>query len=187
MHRLSIWGTNAAIVLAASLAASVALAEVGWVQGAPLNLRSGAGNQYRILGAIKPGERLEVLKRVDGWTQVKLPDGKKGWISAGFLDPVAPPTVRLEKLEAETIRLQAELEAATSESERMRTSTEEIVGRDEEQRNDIDRLRIENTRLRAGVRWAEWMTGALIFSTGMALGAIVRGLSGRNRSSRLRL
>jgi len=162
-------------------------AETGWVRGAPLNLRSGPGTQYRIVGGAKPGDRLEVLTRGDGWTQVRIPNGKEGWIAEGYMDPKPPPTIRLGQLEQEVTSLRSELDTSQSETSQLRSSNQELAGSDEGQKEEIARLTKENYKLRAGERWAEWITGALILSTGMVLGALLSRLSARRSRTRLRL
>ncbi len=176
-----------ASVLGLLLLAGAAGAEEAWVRGAPLNLRSGPGTQFRILASATPGDRLSVLERGDGWTKVRDGEGKTGWIAEGYLEPDAPPTVRLAQLEAETEQLRSTLESTSAEAQRLRQSNDTLSSADGGQKEEIERLTQENYKLRAGTRSAEWLMGALIFCTGMALGAILHGISGRRRASRLRL
>ena len=177
-----------AILAGWSAAPQTAAAEdVGWVRGAPLNLRRGAGTEFKIIGGVKPGDRIEVLGRGNGWTRVRTGDGREGWIAAGYLDPVAPPTTRLAQLENETQRLTEDLDLATREVERFRSSYDEISDRDSQQRSELDRLTQDNAKLRAGSAWADRIAGALILGTGMVLGAIWHRLTTRNRGTRLRL
>ena len=179
------WAALGALLLLLGVA-TAALAETAWVRGAPLNLRSGPGTQFRIIGTAKPGDPVNVLERMESWTKVRKGDNT-GWIAAGYLDPQPPPTQRLEQLEAETTRLQEQLASTGNEADRLRESNAEISGQDESQKAEIARLTQENFKLRAGERYAEWITGALILGLGMSLGALLRGISGRNRSNRLRL
>ena len=173
-----------AIGLCAAVAAS---AENAWVRGAPLNLRSGPGTQYRILAAAQPGERMQILKRGNGWTQVRTGEGKAGWIAAGYLDAKAPPAIRLAELEAEAEKLRGSLSTTTEEASRLRESNNSLSSTDTGQRGEIEQLTKENYKLRAGTRSAEWLTGALILGMGMVLGAILHSFSGRRRTQRLRL
>lgn len=178
----------AALALAGVLfVATAAWAEAAWVRGAPLNLRSGAGTGFRIIASAKPGERLEVLSRGDGWTRVRIPSGKEGFIAAGFLDAQPPPNVRLAELEQQVTTLTDQLDSTTSEASTLRSRSDSLASSDADQKTKIEELTQENYKLRAGERWAEWIIGALLLGTGMALGAILRGVSGRRRSNRLRL
>ena len=178
----------AALGLSALLVAPPAAAEQGWIRGeVRLNLRSGPGNQYRILGVVKTGDPLQVLERRESWTMVRTGEGEDGWIPAGYLDTQPPPTMRLEELEVEVANLREVLEKAETEASTLRQRSEEVSTRDFQQKAEIERLTKENYRLRAGERWAEWITGALVLSTGMALGALLSRISSRRHRQRLRL
>lgn len=181
-------GGVAAVGLLALLVALPALAERAWVSGdLRLNLRSGPGNQYRILGVLNTGDALQVLERTENWTKVRTDAGEDGWIPGGYLKPQPPPTLRLEKLEAEVSNLREALEKTEREAAELRRGREEISANDSAQKAEIERLTKENYRLRAGERWAEWITGALVLSTGMALGALLSRISSRRHRQRLRL
>jgi hypothetical protein len=176
----------ATFVICCSLAfVAGATAEVAWVKGAPLNLRSGAGTEFRILATTTPGERVEVLERTERWVKVKKAEGTAGWIAAGYLEPKAPPLQRVGILEAELEELSGQLDEVTTAAEKLRSESDTLRERDEGRAAELSRLEQQNVEYRAGARWPEWVTGALILSTGMALGAVLRQLSGR-RQNRLR-
>ena len=181
-------GGVAALGLWVLLAALAALAEPAWVTGeVRLNLRSGPGNQHQILTVLKTGDPLQVLERSEDWAKVRTAGGQEGWVPAGFLQaqPLAP--IRPEELDAEVARLRSVLESAEAEASDLRRSSEELSANDAEQKAEIERLTKENYRLHAGERWAEWITGALVLSTGMALGALLSRISIRRQRQRLRL
>ena len=53
-----------------------ALAESAWVTSeVRLNLRTGAGTQFRIVGVLATGDSVEILKRKDDWTQIESDNG----------------------------------------------------------------------------------------------------------------
>ena len=191
MQKISLMGLSggmAALGLLALLVALPALAEPAWVSGeVRLNLRSGAGNQFRILGVLKTGDSLQVLERSEKWTKVRTAEGEEGWIPGGYLNPQPPPAIRLEELEVEVATLRNVLESAESEASGLRQRSEDLASNDSDQKAEIARLTKENYRLHAGERWAEWITGALVLSTGMALGALLSRISSRRGRQRLRL
>ena len=45
------------------------------------NVRSGAGNDYPSVATVKQGEKLIVIGEIGDWLNVRLEDGKEGWIS----------------------------------------------------------------------------------------------------------
>jgi SH3 domain protein len=169
-------------------APAASAAEPAWVDNeVRLNLRTGAGTGFRIVGAVSTGDRVEILSRENNWTQIRLQDGKRGWIPAGYLKSEAPPDVRLAEAEEELRKLRSQYENATLDVTRLRDSNDQISGREKEQTDEINRLTLENLDLKSGPRWPEWITGASILSVGMILGALLRGSSSRRPTPRIRL
>ena len=138
MQKISLMGLAggmAALGLLALLVALPAVAEPAWVSGeVRLNLRSGAGNQYRILGVLKTGDSLQVLERSEKWTKIRTAEGEEGWIPGGYLSPQPPPASRLEELEVEVASLRNVLESAESEASGLRRRSEELASNDSEQK-----------------------------------------------------
>jgi SH3 domain protein len=168
--------------------AGVVRAEQAWVRGEiRLNLRTGPGTQFRIVEGLTTGNGVEILERGKNWTQVLLPNGKKGWIPAGYLVPEPPPLVRLEQVERQFSRVQEEFEAASSEAKRLQETNATLAGRDGEQQAEIERLSLEVLELSAGARWPEWITGASILVVGMIVGALLHRNATRRPSSRIRI
>ncbi|MBW2305806.1 MAG: SH3 domain-containing protein [Deltaproteobacteria bacterium] len=50
------------------------------VMGTTVNIRSGPGTNHGIIGSVRRGDRLTLLGESGNWFQVRLPDGKEGWI-----------------------------------------------------------------------------------------------------------
>lgn len=174
--------------LALLFVASEVAAEAAWVRGGiRLNLRTEPGTQYRIIGGVGTGDAVTILGRVEGWTKVRNAEGKTGWIPEGYLQSEPPPTVKLGQLEDEVTSLRAQLEASSARVVDLETTNETLAGRDGTQRSEIDRLKVENTEMRASKRWPEWITGASVLAAGMLLGAILHRNSTRRPSSRIRL
>jgi SH3 domain protein len=155
------------------------------VRGAPLNLRAGAGTQFKILTTVRVGEEVSVLERKERWIHVRKSDGREGWIAAGYLDATAPPRMRVDQLDEELGGARAELEQVSGELEALRAENASLTKREASRSEEFARIERENMQLRAGARWPEWITGALIFATGMALGAVLRRR--RQQQSRIRL
>ncbi|MBW2576457.1 MAG: TIGR04211 family SH3 domain-containing protein [Deltaproteobacteria bacterium] len=152
-----------------------------------LTLRTGAGTQYRIIGALTTGDVATILTRGDGWTKVRTAEGKEGWVSAGFLQASPPARIQLERLERNTEELRRQVAELSEKTADLRTTNEKIETNDATQRQEIDQLTRENFELRAGARWPEWITGAGIVLVGMALGALLGRNAGRRRQPRVRL
>ncbi len=181
--------TVSTLALAAmALLSAGAAAEAAWVKDeVHLQLRTGAGNAYRIIGRIKTGDSVSILNRGDGWTEVKTDAGKSGWVPAGFLQAEPPASIALAELEAETAVLRSDFERLTEQTAALRASNEKMSAQDAGQRGQIDQLTRENYELLAGARWPEWITGAGIVFVGMVLGWLLSRGSGRRRQQRIRL
>lgn len=151
-----------------------------------LQLRTGAGNQYRITGRIRTGDSVEVLEVGDGWTRVRVDDGEEGWVPAGFLQEEPPARVVLERIEGDTAQLRDEVERLQAQTAALQVENERLSGQDSGQRAEIERLTRENMELRAGARWPEWITGTVIVLVGMLLGSWL-SRAGRRRQQRIRL
>lgn len=180
------------VALIAMATAAPVQAEKGWVRGEiRLNIRTGPGTQYRIVGVAKTGDGVEVLTRTDNWTQIRLTseDGGvfEGWIPEGYLKPQPPPTVRLGQAETRVTELEGQLGAIENETEKLRKNNRMLTTQDGDQQSQISLLTMENMELRAGARYPEWITGASIFSAGMILGAMLHRSSVRRQPSRIRL
>ena len=174
------------------LGAARVSAETGWVKGeVRLNLRTGPGNQYRILGLVRTGDEVQVLERGEEWTRIEHRDTegevKQGWIPEGYLSAEAPPTIRLSQAEARGAALEQELATLRESSEKLRGDHQALATQDGEQKSQIQKLTMENMELRAGARYPEWITGASIFAAGMVLGAWLHRNSSRRQPSRIRL
>ena len=177
------------LVVACLFVAPTALAAPAWVKGEiRLNLRSGAGTQYKIIGAVQTGDQLNVLASRESWTRVETPDKKIGWIPAGYLENEPPPKLRLKQVETEAATLGTQLEELRAEAIKLRETNATLSSNDSGQREEIEALKIENFELRAGARYQEWITGALILALGMIVGALLhRRNSARRGSGRIRL
>ena len=163
--------------------------ERAWVRGEiRLNVRSGPGTQFRILGGVATGDGLVITRRGDGWIEVQLEDGITGWIPEGYLKAEPPPTVRLAQLEREVVDLRERLDTSTSDAEQLKQGNATLTETDGTQRAEIDRLTLDNTKLRAGARYPELIAGAGILAAGMILGALLhKSSSSRRPMSRIRL
>lgn len=102
MRVRSIYGLIAAVMLLATMAGAVqaAGAPTFSVAVAALNLRQGPGTNYAILDVLRSGEAGTITGRDAGgvWWQVKLSDGRAGWVHGGYVtvsgDTSAVPVVQ---------------------------------------------------------------------------------------------
>ncbi len=153
-------------------------AETREVGPGAVQLRSGPGTEFPAAAALAPGEDVEVVESASGWARVKLSDGREGWVGESYLvggDIAVQPD--------EIARLRDDLAAAQNENRRLAATAEASQGDGAER----TRLAAENAELRGRDSWMQWVAGALIFASGMTLGAILRGVGSRRGAGRLRL
>jgi SH3 domain protein len=109
---------------------SIHAAEIRYVSDKQfVPLRSGAGNNYRIVHrGIPSGTRLTVNSSLaDGsWSEVTMENGNSGWIQPQFLMPDLPARLKLDAITAEaaktgakSIDLAAELKALNAERDEL--------------------------------------------------------------------
>lgn len=125
-----------------------------------LNLRSGPGNQYRIVQLLPSGTPVQVLERGDEWTRVRAGD-EDGWMRSSYLQPEPAAALRLEEAteELEELRTQnaglqealnatrEELEATVAEAEALREENETLSRRVDEAAEGLE-LADENQALK---------------------------------------
>lgn len=62
------------------------------VKGQVMNVRAGPGTAFSVVASAKQGETLEVTARNEDqkWLEVRLPDGKTGWVSSSLVELNVP-------------------------------------------------------------------------------------------------
>lgn len=68
-----------------TLAATSAPKESGIVNASVLNVREGAGTQYKQIGQLSQGQRVEIKSRKDGWCQIVAANGTSGWVHGDYV------------------------------------------------------------------------------------------------------
>lgn len=114
-----------------------------------INLRRGAGNQYRITKLLEAGTRVEVLEKTgDGWTLVRTADGEEGYVVSRFLadtpaarDRLAAARRRLDRLEKTNAELREELGQALEGSEELGRLKKELIAENESLRDELQEIK----------------------------------------------
>jgi SH3 domain protein len=63
-----------------------------------ITLRTGPANDRKIIALLSISQKVEVLKPGAEWTQVRLGNGKEGWVVSRFLTNKIPSSIQLELL-----------------------------------------------------------------------------------------
>jgi SH3 domain protein len=115
-----------ALIGVALLQSSMALAQTWYVvPSAEIPVRRGIGTEYKIIAIAPDGTEVELLSEQDGWAQIRLPEGKEGWLPKRYLHDTPPPYQQVTLLEEEkkvlldeTSSLQQQLDELTAINER---------------------------------------------------------------------
>lgn len=144
------------------LCSSVALGATQFVTDElRINLRSGAGNEYRIVRVLDTGTRLETLETAGEWTRVRI-GTDTGWVRSQYLtdervaaDRLEETRARLEQVEKRASALEESLAQAREELNEARARVQELSASNEELEQQLAaaeeglQLSDENERLRA--------------------------------------
>ncbi|GAB6192811.1 TIGR04211 family SH3 domain-containing protein [Desulfocastanea catecholica] len=76
-------------------------------------VRTGQGNEYKIISMVKDGAAVDLLQENDAYAMIRLPDGREGWMLKRFLSADPPLSVVVASLRAENEKMkQREMEQA---------------------------------------------------------------------------
>lgn len=116
-----------------------------------INLRSGAGNQYRILELITTGTGVELLQTEQGWSRVRIPTGQVGWVPSQYLQSEPPAADRLRQATATLEQVRAENQELSASLEQVRASLAEAQQAAEQLRNKRERLDLKLEQAQQGL------------------------------------
>jgi SH3 domain protein len=91
-----------------------------------ITLRSGPSTGNKILAVLESGQIVEVVNPGDEWSQVKMADGKEGWVLSRYLTPSATHKRRLERLQGKHKNLTAQAAALIEENNRLKAENKEF-------------------------------------------------------------
>jgi len=106
------------------------------------DMRSGPGNQYRILQMVSAGTRLTVLEEDSGWSRVRLgSSGQEGWVLSRMLMNQPSARSRLEQAErrvAELTALNEKLNAGLNQAQGQVEELEDGLADASDERDRLD-------------------------------------------------
>jgi len=74
-------------------------------------VRTGQGNEFKIIGMVKDGAAVDLLQEGDAYAMVRLSDGREGWMLKRFLSAAPPLSTVVASLRAENEKMkQREME-----------------------------------------------------------------------------
>ncbi|TNH05630.1 SH3 domain-containing protein [Testudinibacter sp. TR-2022] len=181
-------------------APSVAAAEVRYVtEDLSTYLRRGAGDDYRIAGSIKSGEKVTVLSQKDKYSQIRDSRNREAWILTSELSSEASskeliPTLKnqIQELTLKLNRIDEEWQQRVSEMQRRSRQAESQSSQLLEQNSQLKRqLDISSNKNREYeallsaekqeiiIRW--FIYGGSVMLVGLLLGLILPNIIPRRR------
>ena len=91
-----------------------------------LTLRTGPSTENKILAVIESGRQMEVVEFGDEWSQVRLPNGKEGWVLSRYLTPNETHNVKLVRLQAKHKNLMTQAAALLEENNRLQAENKKL-------------------------------------------------------------
>ena len=110
-----------------------------------LGLHSEASEASPLLDSVPSGTAVQVLDTVGEFKKVRLPNGKTGWLSSGYLVNMKPATAQVDEIAAREEKLQAELKTVNEE---LSKKTRELQARRDELSNA--RTTLQELKKKAG-------------------------------------
>ena len=104
-----------------------------------ITLRSGQGNDYRILRLLESGTELEVLQRGDTWTRVRA-GNDEGWVRSVYLQTEPGAAARLEQVVDARDALRDENRELTDQVANLESRVETLGNENEQLREDNQRM-----------------------------------------------
>lgn len=143
------------LILTLPLLSTAAIAQTRYVSDVLyVPLRSGMGNQYRIVHqGLASGSRLELLRQEEtedgeSWSLVRTPEGEEGWMRSQFLldEPTASLKLgqaqqRAERLAEQNQSLEEELASAQERADELENTLEEVRQNHAELENEHGELK----------------------------------------------
>jgi SH3 domain protein len=110
------------------LAAFPAFAETNYVSDEMhITFRSGPASDRKIVKLLVSGQPLEVLQKEGEWAQVRLPDGKEGWVLHRYLTAEEPCDKVLERLNADHAALTSRADVLDKENSSLKSRNKTLT------------------------------------------------------------
>lgn len=154
-------------------------------------MRKGAGEQYKIAGAIQAGEPVTVLERKDRFTLIRDSRNREGWVLSSEISQTASPkhlipqlqqqvqdlTTRLGRIDSDWQRRTAEMQRRTADSE---AQTSDLLAENAQLKREIEVLKNKNRSLetihdseKRSIAIQYFIYGGSVLVVGLILGLVL--------------
>ncbi len=139
MKNLNVWFWMVLIGLLIPPAASVA--ETVYVsEDFEITLRTGPGNDRKIISLVQSGKALEILEKGDEWSMVRAPNGKEGWVLNRYLTVSQPSAMVLDRVRQDYDVLAAKYKDLKEKFDELETQKKTTDADLSQNRQDRDQL-----------------------------------------------
>jgi len=115
-----------------------------------LPLRTGPSTEYKILDLVKSGQQLEVVEPGKDWSQVRLPNGKEGYVLNRYLVGQPTSAVQLAKLQSQYTSLRQQATALIEENNRFKEENKTFKSSLSSNETALNKLETDYKELKAG-------------------------------------
>jgi SH3 domain protein len=115
-----------------------------------LPLRTGPSTEYKILDLVKSGQQLEVVEPGKDWSQVRLPNGKEGYVLNRYLVGQPTSAVQLAKLKGQYTSLRQQATALIEENNRFKEENKTFKSSLDSNEKTLSKLETDYKELKAG-------------------------------------
>lgn len=113
-----------------------------------INLRRGAGNEFRITELLKAGQKIDVLDSASGWSRVRTAQGEIGFVLSRFLsdspaarEQVAAMQKQVAQLQEENAGQKKELAEALHGSSELGELKKDLVAENNSLKQQLERIK----------------------------------------------
>lgn len=171
------------LTLSLLIFSSTVLAEKGHIaDDAMVYVHNGPSNQYRIITRIKSGTAVEILKRdpKTKYTQIRMPQGRVGWVEGGAVNRGDSISIRLPKLQSSLEKSEAMVKQQALQIEQLQAESNALKEENSTLTNNTDNLKATIKDLNFQIESSDetnlmrWFThGGLVALGGVILGLIL--------------
>ena len=115
-----------------------------------LPLRTGPSTEYKILDLVKSGQQLEVVEPGKDWSQVRLPNGKEGYVLNRYLVGQPTSAVQLAKLQSQYTSLRQQATTLIEENNRFKEENKTFKSSLSSNETALKKLETDYKELKAG-------------------------------------
>jgi len=110
-----------------ALFVSVVQAETMYVRDIlKITMRAGRGIEYKILEVLESGQEVEVLSMDDEWANVRIQNGKEGWVSGKYLTSEKTSSLVLKKIQEKESLLGSQISVLRAENAKLKDEVKEL-------------------------------------------------------------